>query len=141
MDKPIRKFVLWKCRNLDLMRENLQRMRERKEEIIDESSTVSDGQPRAKYTTTDMVSAKVLRRENIDFSIKKIEYEIRTIESFSKALTGYEKRVYDETIARATNLNAKADLMGINRKKLIADRGLMLRQIATALGEYVDIDE
>lgn len=140
MDKAVKKLVLWKCRNIDKLYENLQRMKERKEEIIDESSSVPDGQPKAKYNVSDMVSNKVLRREQIDFSIKKLEYEIHTIIEFKNSLKGYEREIYDSVIERATNINAKADLLGYDRKKILKDKSKLLRQLATELGEYVDID-
>lgn len=141
MDRPIRKFILWKCRNIDLMRQNLARLRLRREEIIDESSSAMDGQPKAKYSFGDMVGNKVLRREQVDFAIKKIEYEIQTILEFQKSLEGYERQVYDETIAKDSNIMAKADLLCINEKTLRQDRGKLLRQIADRLGEYIDEEE
>lgn len=123
------------------MRENLEKMRQRREEIIDESSGVMDGQPRAKYKVTDMVTNKVIRREQLDFTIKKMEYEINTIQEFQKSLTGYERDVYNETIAKQSNLLAKADLMGIGKTKLCEDRGKLLRQVATRLGEFIEDDK
>lgn len=116
-------------------------MRLKKEEIIEESSSMVDGQPKAKYSFGDSVGNKVLRREQIDFAIRKIEYEIRTITEFQQSLTGYERRVYDETIAKDSNIMAKADLMHINEKTLRMDRGKLLRQVAERLGEYIDEDK
>lgn len=138
MDLPIRKFVLWKCRNLDVMRDNLEKLIERKQEILDESGGTHDGLPRAKYRVSDMVSDKAIRREQLDFAIKKVEYEIKTITEFQKSLTGYERELYDETIAKHCNIIAKADLMQKSKNKVVDDRNKLLRQVATRLGEFVD---
>lgn len=138
MDRPIRKFVLWKCRNIPALQERLELLKKRRDEIIDESSAVMDGQPKAKYTFGDNVANKVIRREQLDFSIKKLEYEIKIITEFRKSLTGYEKEIYEETIAKTSNIVAKADLMGIGKNKLVDDRATLLRQVATLIGEYID---
>lgn len=141
MDRPVRTFVLWKCRNLNLLRKNLQQMEERRQEILDESSSgVADGVPKAKYNVSDMVTNKAIRREQIEFAMKKIEYEIKTILEFQQSLSGYEREIYDETIAKHGDLIAKADLMCIGKNKLWEDRSKLLRQLATRLGEYVDIE-
>lgn len=123
------------------MRENLAKMREKKQEILDESSSGLDGQPKAKYSFGDVVSNKAIRREQIDYSISKIEYEIKTIEDYQSSLVGWERKVYDETIARDTNLTAKADLLGCAKNKLVDDRAKLLRDIAERLGEYVDMQK
>lgn len=141
MDKPIRKFILWKCRNLNSMRDRLEVLKERKQEIIDESSGGIDGQPKAKYSFGNVVESKVLKLEDIDYSIQKIEHELKTITEFQKSLTGYERQVYDETIAKESNIEAKADFLHVCRKVLIKDRGRLLRQVASRLGEYIDKDK
>lgn len=138
MDRPVRKFVLWKCRNVPKLEERLALMKERMQEIIDEGSSVMDGQPKAKYTFGDAVTNKVMRREQLDFSIKKLEYEIKTIKEFRASLLGYEKDVYEETIAKASDLTAKADLLFVGKNKLVEDRGKLLRQVASLIGEYID---
>lgn len=138
MDRPVRKFVLWKCRNIPKLQERLDNYRRMRDDIIDESSSGIDGQPKAKYTFNDAVSNKVVRRENLDFSIKKLEYEINTIENFYASLRGYEKEVYDETILKESNITAKADFFGIGKNKLVEDRAQLLRQVAYLIGEYID---
>ena len=141
MDRPVRKFVLWKCKNLDLLRKNLERMKERRDEIIEEGSSVLDGQPKAKYSFSSVVVNKVMRREQLEFSIRKIEYEINTILEFQQSLSGYEREVFDETIAKESCLSAKADLLGVGLNKLVEDRAKLLRQVATRIGEYIDDEE
>ena len=141
MDKPIRKFVLWKCRNIKKMQENLVRMQERMQEIIDEgAASVADGVPKSKYNVMDIVTNKVIRREQVEFSMKKIQYEIQTLQEFQKSLSGYEKEVYEETIAKQGDIIAKADFLGVSKNKLCEDRSKLIRQLATRLGEYVDND-
>jgi hypothetical protein len=138
LDKPIRKFVLWKCKNLKLLEKKLELLRQRKQEIIDESSSGLDGQPKAKYKFGDVVGDKVLRMEQVDYAIAKIEYELKTIREFQNSLVGYEREVYDETIAKDSICKVKADFLHVDEKKLRTDRGKLLRQVAERLGEYID---
>lgn len=138
MDRPVRKFVLWKCRNVPMLEKRLEQLKKRREEIIDESSAVMDGQPRAKYGFGDSVANKVIRLEQLDFSIKKLEYEIKIITGFRNSLSGYDKEVYEETIVKTSNIVAKAQLMGVGKNKLVDDRAILLRQVATLIGEYID---
>lgn len=141
MDRPVRKFILWKCRNPQKLKYRLSILKERMEDILEESSGGIDGQPKPKHTYGDIVSTKAVRREHIEYAINKIEYELKTIEEFRKELTGWERTVYDETIAKESDLTAKADFLNCGKNKLCDDRATLLRELATRLGEFIDEDE
>lgn len=149
MDKRIRKYVLYKVQRREKSRrelENLTSLRNKlRQEIIDESPSVPDGQPRGKGGTSDVTQRKALKLIELDRRIDKLGHELSVIKSVEERIyqMGHvTKEIYNETIKKeCADLTAKAQLIGIGRTRLIQGRAKILELFATELGEYTNMIE
>lgn len=138
MDKPIRKYVLYKARNLREMKKELKRLKEVRQDIIDSSPLPPDGQPKGKGGTSNPVESKVLRLEKLNFRCDKLAREIEAIEGTRDLLDKYQQEIFDETVIKFCDLTAKSDLLQIPIKRLHQERGKIVRLMAERLGEYIE---
>ena len=148
MELQIRNYILYKARTFEQRKKELQKLKkiyeEMKQDIIDESPGVPDGQPRGKGGTSDPTASKVLRFEQLDRRIKTLEKEIDTFAKTEEKINimgSLTRRIYKETIKNQSNLEYKAMEYGMCPKTLYNYRGKLLEMIATDLGEYIDIDK
>ncbi len=148
MDLHIRNYILYKTRNLNEQKKVLQKLKkhyeEMKQDIIDETTGVMDGQPRGKGQISDPTQAKVIRFEQLDKRIKNIENELDVFKKFEEKVTimgSLTRRIYNDTIKGQSNLEYKAMEYGMATKTLYNYRGKLLEMLATDLGEYIDLEK
>jgi len=149
MDRRLRKYVLYRVQSREKSRKELDRLesirKEMRGDVIDESSSVMDGQPRGKGGTSDVTQRKAFRLIEIDRRIDKLKMElsaIKNVEDKIYLMGGKAKTIYIETIKKeCTDLTAKAQIIGMGRAQLIRGRAKILQLFAKEMGEYIDMKE
>lgn len=140
MDRRLRKYMLYKAKEIDKSKSQLRSLIARRKDIIDSLGGFSmDGQPHGKGLAGKPTEQRAIRLLKIDKRIARLEEEIAVFEKFEKESTGLARQVYFETIKKdCIDLNAKADLLNISPKKLFKTRGKILKYLATELGELFE---
>ena len=142
MDRPLRKYILYKSRNVKEMEKELRTLTEKKKDIIDSSPLPPDGMPHGKGMTSNPVESKVIRLEKINERIQRLQKEIEAIRGTRDLLDPFMQAIYDEAIIKyCRDMRAKADLMNMDYDRLRKDRGKILTLIAKRLGEIFEDDE
>lgn len=81
MDIPVKKYIQYKIRTLNLRKKEFDKLNKRRNElrqqIIDESPGTMDGLPRGKGRVSNPVESKVIKMERIDKRIEVLESELK----------------------------------------------------------------
>lgn len=145
MDIQIRKYIQYEIRELSKRKKEQkkleQRLKELRQEILDESPLPPDGQPRGKGASSNPVENKVIRLEKVE---KRFEVLNRELENFDKLenkimLMGRIPRViYKETIVGTSNPEYVAISLGICRASLFNIKASILKYIGEELGLFLE---
>ena len=147
MDIRIQKYIQYKIRTLNERKKELERLMKQREElrkdIIDESPTPADGQPRGKGGTSNPVESKVLRLEKVDRRIGTLDEELKKFAEVEEKvrLMGREPyTIYKKVIEAEYNGEYIAMELGMSFRTFCRMKAGLIRYIAEELGEYLEED-
>lgn len=96
MDIRIKKYIQYKVRTLNERKKEIEKLQKQREElrqnIIDESPSPQDGQPKGKGGSSSPVENKVLKLEKIDRRIGVLDSEIKKFQEIEEKIRLMRKR-------------------------------------------------